>query len=278
MEMEEASGLREDSLRDLEPIEDYNIEWDGLRRRRTNLVSRSAGSRSKLNSVQYSPLRGMPHFPAYSKSAEGEEERSDTRQFSFENVFRKIQSAAEENRRALRRQFSFQDAMHINQPPDENRQSSAFESKGATEEERLGLVKGDKFTEPLEDEEDYGDDEDENDDEGEGDDDEGEDEDDEAEGGEDEDDEDTDNDHNLEKKRKRSTQHLPLKRAVGGLAVVSNQIKEGDGGDNSVQTGDYNVLYIAVSLFEFDVPGPKTEAGYSYLSYRGGEVSLDDHV
>jgi hypothetical protein len=36
----------------------------------------------------------------------------------------------------------------------------------------------------------------------------------------------------------------------------------------------YNVLYLAASLFEFNISATKSEAGYPYLTYQAGEVSL----
>lgn len=35
----------------------------------------------------------------------------------------------------------------------------------------------------------------------------------------------------------------------------------------------YNVIYLAASLFEFNIAATKTEAGYPYLTYSAGEVS-----
>jgi hypothetical protein len=35
----------------------------------------------------------------------------------------------------------------------------------------------------------------------------------------------------------------------------------------------YNVMYLAASLFEFNISGTKHEAGYQYLTYTAGEVS-----
>ncbi len=34
----------------------------------------------------------------------------------------------------------------------------------------------------------------------------------------------------------------------------------------------YNVMYLAASLFEFNISATKTEAGYPYLTYQAGEV------
>lgn len=38
-----------------------------------------------------------------------------------------------------------------------------------------------------------------------------------------------------------------------------------------------NVLYLAASLFEFNISATKSEAGYTYLTYSAGEVCFDDH-
>lgn len=37
-------------------------------------------------------------------------------------------------------------------------------------------------------------------------------------------------------------------------------------------SGGYNVLYLAASLFEFNISATKSEAGYPYLTYQAGEV------
>jgi hypothetical protein len=42
--------------------------------------------------------------------------------------------------------------------------------------------------------------------------------------------------------------------------------------DRNVSSG-YNVLYLAASLFEFNISATKSEAGYPYLTYQAGEVS-----
>jgi hypothetical protein len=41
--------------------------------------------------------------------------------------------------------------------------------------------------------------------------------------------------------------------------------------------GGYNILYIAASLFEFNIAATKSEAGYPYLIYQCGEVSWVHH-
>jgi hypothetical protein len=38
-------------------------------------------------------------------------------------------------------------------------------------------------------------------------------------------------------------------------------------------SGAFNVLYLAASLFEFNISATKSEAGYPYLTYQAGEVS-----
>ena len=37
-------------------------------------------------------------------------------------------------------------------------------------------------------------------------------------------------------------------------------------------SGGYNILYLAASLFEFNISATKSEAGYPYLTYQAGEV------
>jgi len=37
-------------------------------------------------------------------------------------------------------------------------------------------------------------------------------------------------------------------------------------------SGGYNVLYLAASLFEFNISATKSEAGYPYLTYQAGEI------
>ena len=43
--------------------------------------------------------------------------------------------------------------------------------------------------------------------------------------------------------------------------------------DRNFSSG-YNVLYLAASLFEFNISQTKSEAGYPYLTYQAGEVSI----
>lgn len=63
MELEEARRLHEETQQDLAPIgEDEVVEWDGLRRRRTTVGSRSAVGTPRSKPEHY-PL-GMTHFPS----------------------------------------------------------------------------------------------------------------------------------------------------------------------------------------------------------------------
>ena len=62
MEHEEAKRLHEEKQKDLEPIgEDEVVEWDGLRRRRTTIGSRSTGSVRRQKTVH--PPLGMSQMP-----------------------------------------------------------------------------------------------------------------------------------------------------------------------------------------------------------------------
>jgi len=47
---------------------------------------------------------------------------------------------------------------------------------------------------------------------------------------------------------------------------------------DQASSGGYNVLYLAASLFEFNISATKTEAGYPYLTYSAGEVSIPNYV
>jgi hypothetical protein len=49
----------------------------------------------------------------------------------------------------------------------------------------------------------------------------------------------------------------------------SSRASSRDRGGNS----GYNVLWLAASLFEFNIETTKHEAGYPYLTYQAGEVS-----
>jgi len=41
--------------------------------------------------------------------------------------------------------------------------------------------------------------------------------------------------------------------------------------DRNISHG-FNVLYLAASLFEFNISATKKEAGYPYLTYQAGEI------
>ena len=43
--------------------------------------------------------------------------------------------------------------------------------------------------------------------------------------------------------------------------------------DGDHRAGSFNVLYLAASLFEFNISATKSEAGYPYLTYAAGEAS-----
>ena len=64
---------------------------------------------------------------------------------------------------------------------------------------------------------------------------------------------------------------LPLPNQEGGpenLQPSRESIERGQ-----FESGGYNVLYLAASLFEFNISATKLEAGYPYLTYQAGEVS-----
>lgn len=46
---------------------------------------------------------------------------------------------------------------------------------------------------------------------------------------------------------------------------------------NERANGGYTVLWLAASLFEFNIETTKHEAGYPYLTYQAGEVTLPPH-
>ena len=48
--------------------------------------------------------------------------------------------------------------------------------------------------------------------------------------------------------------------------------------ERSGTTDGYNVLWLAASLFEFNIETTKREAGYPYLTYQAGEVSIARNV
>lgn len=92
MELDEAKRIQEDRQRDLEPIgEDEQIEWDGLRRRRTTVSrSRPALSPGPQEPQQHFPL-GMSHFPTEDELAD--EESRPTTAFSGASFFGSIRRA-----------------------------------------------------------------------------------------------------------------------------------------------------------------------------------------
>jgi len=64
---------------------------------------------------------------------------------------------------------------------------------------------------------------------------------------------------------------LPLSNQEGGpenLHPSRESIER-----SQFESGGYNVLYIAASLYEFNHSATQSEAGYPYLKYRAGEVS-----
>ena len=95
MEMDEAKRLAEDRALDLQPIgEDEQIEWDGLRRRRTTISSNpslraresnlhpdeafSPRTMSRQNTPRVHPPLGMSHFPEEVESSLDPENRPGT--------------------------------------------------------------------------------------------------------------------------------------------------------------------------------------------------------
>lgn len=75
MEMEEVRRLHEERQQDLAPIgEDEIIEWDGLRRRRTTIGSRSAAGTPRPKTEHY-PL-GMTHFPSQEELRDHDDEEN----------------------------------------------------------------------------------------------------------------------------------------------------------------------------------------------------------
>ena len=67
---------------------------------------------------------------------------------------------------------------------------------------------------------------------------------------------------------------LPLPDGGPDESARSSRASSRDRGGNS----GYNVLWLAASLFEFNIETTKHEAGYPYLTYQAGEVSLLIHV
>lgn len=79
----------------------------------------------------------------------------------------------------------------------------------------------------------------------------------------------------------------PPSRPYSGL--FHSAMPPADGADDSQRSsrassqdrdrsGGYNVLYIAASLFEFNISATKSEAGYPYLTYGAGEVLTPLHI
>lgn len=80
--------------------------------------------------------------------------------------------------------------------------------------------------------------------------------------------------------------HLASTRPYSGLFHSAMPLS--DGPEESLRSsrassrdrntsGGYNVLYLAASLFEFNISATKSEAGYPYLTYQAGEVSITHH-
>lgn len=64
---------------------------------------------------------------------------------------------------------------------------------------------------------------------------------------------------------------LPLPNQEGGLEDLEPSRESIERGQ--FERDGYNVLYIAASLFEFNLEATKTEAGFPWLTYQAGEVS-----
>jgi len=69
---------------------------------------------------------------------------------------------------------------------------------------------------------------------------------------------------------------LSFPNQVGGPGDLQ-PLRESIERAGQLESGGYNVLYLAASLFEWDIPGFPAErrsvAGYPYLEYKAGEVS-----
>jgi len=57
-----------------------------------------------------------------------------------------------------------------------------------------------------------------------------------------------------------------------GSSRASSRTRSAGGQTSDVGGGGYNVLWLAASLFEFNIESTKHEAGYPYLTYQAGEV------
>jgi len=64
---------------------------------------------------------------------------------------------------------------------------------------------------------------------------------------------------------------LPDAPPAGSMAEDSVRSSRASSRDRNTSSG-YNVLYLAASLFEFNIDVVKIEAGYPYLTYTPGEI------
>jgi hypothetical protein len=99
------------------------------------------------------------------------------------------------------------------------------------------------------------------------------------------------NDYNTQQRRESgstSTSHGyhmdgPLQSTRPYSGVFHSAMPLPDGPEDSARSsrassrdrttsGGYNILYLAASLFEFNISATKSEAGYPYLTYQAGEV------
>jgi hypothetical protein len=95
MEADEAKRLHEEKMRDLEPVgENEQIEWDGLRRRRTTVGSRSMRS-APMTPTPFNPTTpsmhpplGMSRFPTEAELQEDENRPNTALSSSFLGSFR----------------------------------------------------------------------------------------------------------------------------------------------------------------------------------------------
>jgi dynamin-binding protein len=66
---------------------------------------------------------------------------------------------------------------------------------------------------------------------------------------------------------------LPMADAAAERSVRPSRASSRASSRERQNTGGYNVLWLAASLFEFNIETTKHEAGYPYLTYQAGEVS-----
>jgi hypothetical protein len=66
---------------------------------------------------------------------------------------------------------------------------------------------------------------------------------------------------------------MPLPDGPEESARSSRASSRDRAGGGNLASGGYNVLWLAASLFEFNIETTKHEAGYPYLTYQAGEVS-----